>query len=272
MQKTSPIIDNQTLIRIMASKGLGVVPYAETKKVVDNIKQLKPMPSQHRLIRVGPEGDGGYLVPDDLEGIKYCFSPGVSDIAGFEEQLHKDWGIFSFLADHSVNAPPRELKTCDFEKKFIHSRCGDQYTSLESWVSAKLPEGHSNDLILQMDIEGAEYDAIISCSDSLLGRFRIIVLELHWLDQMVFDRLDFFGSVFRKLTKQHQVVHLHPNNCCASITVNGIEIPRVLEVSLLRRDRIISAVEPTAYPHMLDSKNILSKPDLILPKAWYLAK
>ncbi len=33
---------------------------------------------------MGGENDGGYLVPDDLEGIEYCFSPGVSNIATFE--------------------------------------------------------------------------------------------------------------------------------------------------------------------------------------------
>ena len=30
---------------------------------------------------IGGAGDGGYLVPDDLDGIEYCFSPGVNLIS-----------------------------------------------------------------------------------------------------------------------------------------------------------------------------------------------
>ena len=34
-----------------------------------------------------------------------------------------------------------------------------------------------------MDIEGAEYRNVINCSDQLLNRFRIIVIEIHDLNQ-----------------------------------------------------------------------------------------
>ena len=32
----------------------------------------KPFDLGHPLVRVGGEGDGGYLLPDILDGIKYC--------------------------------------------------------------------------------------------------------------------------------------------------------------------------------------------------------
>ena len=35
------------------------------------------------MIRLGGDGDGGYVVPDDLDGLAACFSPGVSDVADF---------------------------------------------------------------------------------------------------------------------------------------------------------------------------------------------
>ena len=44
------------------------------------IKALRPVQTKIRLIRVGGANDGGYLIPDDLEGIAACFSPGVADI------------------------------------------------------------------------------------------------------------------------------------------------------------------------------------------------
>ena len=42
------------------------------------------------LIRLGNDGDGGYLVPDDLNGIEACFSPGVAGNVNFEKALALD--------------------------------------------------------------------------------------------------------------------------------------------------------------------------------------
>ncbi len=220
------------------------------------------------LIRVGGAHDGGYLIPDDLSGVSHCFSPGVSTIATFEKHLIERYGILSFLADYSVDSMPGELQLGDFEKKFISSQYGESFITLQSWMDNKLT-GSEGDLILQMDIEGAEYDSIVSTSHSYLNKFRIIVIELHWLDEMVFDTFNIFGSIFRKLTENHKVVHLHPNNCCGVFTFNGIEIPRVMEVTLLRHDRLRGCEPRTDFPHTLDAKNVLEKPDILLPRVWF---
>ena len=61
---------------------------------------LHPQNTTTNLIRVGPSGDGGYLIPDDLDGLVACFSPGVSDISGFEVQC-AERGMDVFMADAS---------------------------------------------------------------------------------------------------------------------------------------------------------------------------
>ena len=58
--------------------------------------KIRPLETNHRLIRVGSDYDGGYLLPDDLDEVKYCFSPGVSDNISFETQLTKDYKINCF--------------------------------------------------------------------------------------------------------------------------------------------------------------------------------
>lgn len=263
------IIDNQALAEMLSKKGLGLKKFVETAQIVENIKLLRPIGCGIDLIRIGGEGDGGYIIPDDLDGVSYCFSPGVSDIAEFEKGLFDLYGIKSFLADYSVEAPPKNLEGGDFERKFISTKIGEPFITLEDWVDRKSKALELGDLILQMDIEGGEYDAIISASPKLLKMFRIIVIEFHMLDEMIFDRFDFFGSVFRKITEDHRVVHLHPNNCCASLTFNGVEIPRVLEVTLIRNDRIKDVIERTDFPHHLDRKNVNNIPELRLPDIWY---
>ena len=51
------------------------------------LQALRPLDPGIELIRIGPDSDGGYLVPDDLDGIRHAFSPGVSTESGFEAEL-----------------------------------------------------------------------------------------------------------------------------------------------------------------------------------------
>jgi hypothetical protein len=94
---------------------------------------INPISTDHGLIRLGGETDGGYLVPNDLEGIKVCFSPGVSETANFEFDLANK-GIHCFLADYSVESPPIKNDLFHFEKKYLGLAENLVYTTLESWV------------------------------------------------------------------------------------------------------------------------------------------
>ena len=62
---------------------------------------LKPKPCPYPLIRIGGKSDGAYLVPDDLEGIDSCFSPGVCNSKRFEDHLAKEYAIKSYMCDFS---------------------------------------------------------------------------------------------------------------------------------------------------------------------------
>lgn len=55
--------------------------------VVSLLESLKPIQTNHELIRVGGDGDGGHLIPNDLMGIDACFSPGVATTSDFENDL-----------------------------------------------------------------------------------------------------------------------------------------------------------------------------------------
>src|SRR5450432_1911947 len=108
------------------------------------VAKFKPIDCGIQLIRLGGNNDGGYLIPDDLEGIKYSFSPGVSNIANFEHECLQR-GIVSFLADYSVETPPLELTGCHFLKKFVGSYNNDQFITLEKWVGESLPKDFKED-------------------------------------------------------------------------------------------------------------------------------
>ena len=229
---------------------------------------LRPVEPGIELVRIGPDKDGGYLVPDDLDGIRHVFSPGVSTESGFEAQL-ADRGMQVFLADHSVDGPASAHPRFVFDKRYVGCVTDEQYLTLDDWHAAKLGADSGEDLLLQMDIEGAEYETLFAASPRLLGKFRVMVIEFHWLAQLWNQPFFSLASrAFGKLLATHAVVHIHPNNCCGSVTSAGIEIPRIAEFTLLRRDRLRSTGYRTTFPHPLDRPNVAKKP-LHLAPCWY---
>jgi hypothetical protein len=250
------------------ARGFNLTRQTKTEEVLGLIRKLRPQDCGTALIRIGSDGDGGYLVPDDLAGIEYCFSPGVSTRSHFEEHL-ADLQIRSYLADYSVDSPPVSRPEFTFDKKFLGAVDQGHFFTLETWKDKYL-KGYNGDLMLQMDIEGFEYEVILSTPVDLLSQFRIIVIEFHSLDKL-FDRFAFglTSACFNKLLEYFHVVHVHPNNCCGSVKKGEIEVPRVMEFTFLNKNRV-SRVQPArALPNMLDKDNVMTKAALRLPKLWY---
>lgn len=235
------------------------------------LKNLYPLSTNRELIRLGPRGDGGYLVPNDLVGIQACFSPGVSCKSGFEKDC-ATLGMQIFLADKSVDRPSIEHESFYFTKKFIGATSDDDFMTLDNWVTSSLPETNS-DLLLQIDIEGYEYETFLSASESLMQRFRIIVAEFHELDQL-WSR-PFFNlarRAFDKILQTHACVHIHPNNYEGSLQKAGLNIPRVMEFTFLRNTSIKHSSYQNNFPSSLDYDNNPNNPALVLPRCWYSDK
>lgn len=231
------------------------------------ISSLKPITTNHNLVRIGGEGDGGYLVPEDLSNINCCFSPGVCGVANFELEF-ANRGIKCFLADYSVETPPIQNKLFDFEKKYLGQVEDSIHITLENWVRRKAP--NQNDLVLQMDIEGAEYEVIFDTSSETLRKFRILVIEFHRLEAIIVKHgFDLINFTFRKLLKDFEIVHIHPNNAGKITAYKTLEIPQTMEFTFLRKDRISSRQPTLAFPHKLDRPSDPNKADYPLPKCWY---
>jgi hypothetical protein len=271
-------IDFQTIATNNTEKILslpGALPFfpnscTDVTKVKDLMTRLHPVKTAQRLIRLGPKGDGGYLVPDDFVGIEACFSPGVNNVAGFERDC-AEMGMKVFMADASVEAPPEMHPQFTFIKKFIGSIARGDFITLEQWVNATLPNSHS-DLLLQIDIEGYEYETFLSTPESLLQRFRMIVVEFHNLDFLFCQPLfELYSRAFEKLLQHHTCVHIHPNNLARSIKVQGLEIPQMAEFTFLRNDRLAQAGYAHEFPHPLDHDNSDRAP-LRLPESCFRSK
>jgi hypothetical protein len=227
--------------------------------------QIKPVKTNFELIRVGGNGDSGYLIPNDLDGIKYCFSPGVSVESYFEDEL-SSYNITSYLADYSVEAPIIKNDYIKFDKKFVGIKNTEICITLEDWVNRNIPKSEC-EMILQMDIEGSEYEVIMDTSNDLLKKFRIIVIEFHGFDR-IFNPIGFqlISNCIYKLTKNFEIAHIHPNNIQKSVIYKKYEVPPLLEFTFIRKDRVSYSEPETSFPHFLDRPNVASIPDIVLPK------
>jgi hypothetical protein len=248
--------------------GWNVTEQVKADEVLRFIQELRPLDCGRELIRIGGSGDGGYLIPDDLDGIEYCFSPGVNTISDFENHL-ADLHIRSFLADYSVDAPPNARPEFVFDKKFLGSSDRDPYMTFESWKDKYL-KNYRGDLILQMDIERFEYEVIFSMADSLLNQFRIMAIEFHDLDRL-FDPFGFalISSCFEKILQFFHVAHIHPNNCAGVARKGAIEVPQSLEFTFYNKRRVGGTRPQTVFPHKLDADNTTRFPSVRLPACWY---
>lgn len=257
----------------MESKQLSI------SSIMDTILIMKPKPSPYRLIRIGGKHDGAYLIPDDLDGIDACFSPGVNNFKNFEDELTDTYRIKCHMCDYSsdVNKLTTSLREGmqTFKKKWLDIDSSANSILLEDWIKELSPIA-TCDLILQMDIEGAEYRNLLNCNDLVLKRFRIIVLELHKL-HIVNDVVKFekrLGPLLRKLDKNFVCVHSHPNNSSRDFMLSktGFNIPKLFELTFLRRDRFELVKESdwhkSLIPHPLDINNIPYNQPLFLSKAW----
>lgn len=260
----------ETLKRTLEARGIFSTRLTPAGEIRELITKLRPVETEHRLVRLGPDGDGGYLVPDDLDGIEACFSPGVSTVSGFEKDC-AERGIRTFLADRSVAGPAEAHELFHFTRKFVGAVSSSDFMTLDDWVAASNLESEDSDLLLQMDIEGAEYEVLLSTSERLLRRFRVIVAEFHHLEQ--YWNKPYFDIVrrsFDKITAGHTCVHIHPNNCCGSVIRDGIELPSIMEFTFFRNDRFKTIAPRTAFPHPLDRDNT-EKPSMVLPACWYVS-
>lgn len=252
---------------ILIKSGIWLSKTTETNKIRDFFLMVAPVNTSYSLIRLGGNGDGGYLVPDDLEDIKVCFSPGVCATADFENDLTR-MGIKCFLADYAVESAPIDNPLFNFEKKYLGPINSDIFMTLESWVNLKSPEG--SNFILQMDIEGAEYSVILDAPTKILEKFKVLVIEFHGLETLLSkEGFKLIELTFIKILKTFEVVHIHPNNCCEPVECDGVLIPPVMEFTFLRRDRVINKGACKNFPHSLDRVNDVLKHDFPLPSCWY---
>ena len=237
------------------------------KDISKVLKKLLPYKIEFDLIRLGNNNDGGYLIPDDLSNITKNYSAGVGNLTKFENDLEEKYSISSNMVDFNYIDPKILPISAIFQRKKIGITSDEDNLSINDWL-----DDQNGDIILKMDIEGDEYLTLSSISDKNLNKIRILIVELHDLRHL---RNYFFYKTFEKfilkLNNLFYVCHLHVNNVSKLTNIGGYNVPDMLEITFIRKDRIKNFTNKFAsIPHKLDQKTVLNQKELNLDKNWYL--
>jgi hypothetical protein len=205
-----------------------------TRERIDSLRQLFPLKVSDHVAwkRFGSQGDGGYLLSGDISQSDICISLGIGDNYSFDLDIAK-YCERVLMFDHTI--PPPELLSPNmvFEKVGISAVESEDFTTIERIVS-NLP--FENDLILKIDVEGAEWEVLESVTLETLGRFRQIAAEFHNLHAI--DNTKHFERVvssLSKLSQTHSLANFHINNWASFQLVAGVPLPDVVEVTYIRR-------------------------------------
>lgn len=245
------------------------------------VEVLKPKQSQFTLRRVGGGGDGAYLVPGEiLPNLDACFSAGCDNRKEFEDELLGHFGLESFLLDKSSDVDkflsPLVPGAQFFTKKWLSVESSSDSISLADWVGGSIYR-ESRRLLLQLDIEEAEFSVLSATPREVLSQFSVLVVEFHGLSKRVrnsefhsevIDVMDTLDTLFTS-------IHARANNCCDAQVFgeNPSPFPQVIEVTFVRKDLLDRSdrkgLTRVMAPHPKDiPRNVPTLPPQHLSSEW----
>ncbi len=220
------------------------------------LKYLKPKSTDLRKIRLGPNQDGGYVVPEfALQNCSALFTYGVGNEIGFEVDFTKKYNKPVYTFDHTISWTVPSFLNHKLEGLGFKENCDD---FINHYVSKNI----SGEVFLKVDIEGAEYDYFNRVDHDFLGdKVMGLCLEIHWLDNKDYQK-DFI-EMMDKLSKYFTLIHTHANNWGDLFNYEGYEIYNVYELTFINNKYIGESTNNNEiYPiDGLDYPNNPSKPD-----------
>ena len=159
------------------------------------------------------------------------------------------------MYDHTVECPPQVIDRANmhFYKLGIADRCvTDSLKLLDDLI---LANGHqcNNDMVLKMDVEGAEWGFLEMVPTETLVQFRQIVFEFHDMNTLEEAKRCSRINGLHKLYLTHRVIHVHGNNHGGYLTLYDHNFPRTWEVTYLRKDLIGEEKKDVVLPISIDN-------------------
>ena len=187
------------------------------------------------LVRTGRQHDGGYILLDDFHTGDIAYSFGICDDVSWDKDMASR-GYDVFMYDHTIDGLPEENPRFHWSKLGISDGTGnnDKLKTLNELITANHHEDKRN-MILKMDVEGAEWGFLSQVSSETLSQFSQMTFEFHGIPGHPNPELVLSG--FRKLNKTHQLVHVHGNNGSNCISFGHKKFCTLLELTYVLRSK-----------------------------------
>ena len=231
------------------------------------LDELQPVAlSNCTLARVGSANDGGYLMCANLiSGIQVAYSYGVGP--------NDQWGC-AVSRQHRVQVHQYDCfdparPTCDGGQFVFHNECiADQSQTMDGRVFDTLVRqlAQNGDTgrrkVVKIDIEGAEWSALLQTPDEVLDSIDQIPMELHGVhEQRMVD-------VVRKLKRTFHVVNLHFNNHGCAREADPLPAMAYQVLLVNKRLGVLDPAAPKPAPYNpLNAPDLLGVPDCQLERS-----
>lgn len=230
-------------------------------RLLEFARLIRPMSGPAlRKVRVGCANDGGYVMADTFD-VLGAISVGIGTNVSWDQAI-AGRQIPVFMFDPTIRRLPERVVGGQFFRMGLgNSDASGLYAPLSTLVE-RAQLANVEPLILKIDIEGSEYDSLLTVSDAQLSRFQQIVIEFH-------DLTNLHSSVkgksiihlAKQLSRQHFPIHVHGNNYDSLVRFGTTWFPNAIEVSYLHKsllesakpaDRIVSKYDYPCDPRVVD--------------------
>ena len=222
------------------------------ERLLEFARAIRPMTAPNlKLTRVGGFTDGGYVMAEPITAAG-AISIGVGSDVSWDADVGKR-GIPVAMFDHTVRKLPMAVPNGTFHRIGISPTASDRMRPLAQLVSLAGFAGQ-DDLLLKVDVEGAEWAALMQPSPADLQPFSQIVVELHSLAGLKEERSAApILAAIKHLTKTHLPIHVHANNYDELVRFGNWWFPNAIELSLIRRDLLTDPQPATTMRTDLDA-------------------
>ena len=234
--------------------------------VRDLFEKLNPVKTNIELVRLGGNSDGSYIVP--LVDLEYdgVISPGVGQTFEFEKAI-SDNDCLVVLIDGTIDVPQNLPPRFIFLQKMLGSSTNPKINqiSMKEVTNQYFPTSQS--MVLQMDIEGGEYEVLNSLDEDDLLPFVTILVEFHHLHKLneSSSRNSEIKRSIQVFERDFILIHAHPNNAGGFSLWRFRRLPKVVETTWVRKSLVSEVRGQAKLPHPLDRRNDELMEDLVFP-------
>jgi hypothetical protein len=229
-------------------------------------EMLQPVALKNcELERFGEANDGGDLMCGNLlGGVQSGYSYGISGYDGWG----CDISIKSRITVHQYDCFDPTVPECPKGATKFHEECvGDKSETVEGrmfdtvWNQFANNGDRSKRIVLKMDVEGAEWAALLSAPDEVFEHIDQLVIEFHGVGDERNGTQEQKRRLVQRLKQFFEIGHIHFNNATCT---NSLEPFPTWAYEVLFVSKRLALVDPSHRAvglHPLDAPNIPSATD-----------